>query len=215
MKTDSTYSHPTYKQFASIDSGEYREKIRFVNIHRKDLRSLPLMEYLMVMDGYAEALFEMGRFPDHIKVADHLIELSILHNVYELGEKDLYFESLFQKAASLYNLESYDDAIYILKQLLGMQSGNESCRLFLINCYVKKQAKVLHHIRATSLALLLSSALVIAFELFLVRPIWPHLTETAEFTRNALFLSGAAMLIIGEVGVRYKAVSKMYDHVRR
>jgi tetratricopeptide (TPR) repeat protein len=215
VKTDSTYSHPTSKHFASIDSGEYREKIRFVNIHRKDLKSLPLMEYLLVMDGYAEALFEMGRFPEHIKVADHLIELSILHNVYELGEKDLYFESLFQKAASLYNLERYDDSIYILKQLLGIKASNESCRLFLINCYVRKQAKLLNRIRSVSLVLLLSSAVVIAIELLLVRPIWPNITDPVEFTRNALFLSGAGMLIIGEVGVRYKAVSKMYDHVNR
>lgn len=214
MKTESTYSHPTYKQFASIDAGEYREKIRFVNLHRGDLRSLPLKEYLMIMDGYAEALFEMGKYTSHIKVADHLIELSIQHNVFEINEKDLYFESLFQKAASLYNLGCCDEAIYILNELLGIQPDNESCRLFLVNCHVRKKAPLLRKIRKVSLAILLASAVVIAIELLLVQSFWPALLEPVELTRNMLFLGGAGLLIVGEVGVRYKAVSKMYNRIR-
>jgi len=216
VKTDSTsYGHPTYKQFASIDSGEYREKIRFVNIHRSDLKSLPLKEYLFVMDGYAEALFEMGRYAAHIKVADHLIELSIQHNIFTLGEKDLYYESLFQKAASLYNLEQCDEAIYILKELLKIDPENESCRLFLVNCHVRNQASLLRRVRKVSLGVLLASAVVIAIELLLIRPLFPELTQPIEVTRNSLFLSGAVLLIFGEIGVRYRAVSRMYDHVNK
>ena len=210
MRTDSTsYKSTTYKQFLSIDAGEYKEKIRFVGLHSKDLKELPLAEYMQVMDGYAEALFETGRYEEHSVIADHIIEESIVHNIVDLGGKDLYFETLFQKAASLYNLERTDDAIYILCELLKMQSGNESCRLFLINCFIKKRSATLLKVRHVALAVILSSAFIIACELLIIKPFLPSFADTIEIVRNGLFLAGAGGLIIGELSVRYQAVREM------
>lgn len=216
MNTDSTtYSSSAYQAFFSIDPGEYKEKIRFMDRYRSALDTLTLDEYVEIMDAYAEALFETGRYQKHLDVADQLIELVIRNNISSVGEKDLYFETLFQKAASLYNLERTDEAIHILQELLKMDPHHESTRLFLVNCHVRKHRPQLRRIRSISIVSILLSAIVIVFELFIVRPMLDSWTPFVELARNSMFISGTVFLICGELWVRYRAVSRMYRFAQK
>jgi len=203
-----------YQEFKAIDSGEYREKIRFVDRNKSTLLDLPVIEYLEVMDAYAEALFETGRYSEHLPLTDHLVEMAIEYNVEEVNGRDLYFETLFQKAASLYNLDRLAEAMHVLQELLKINPRHESTRLFLINCHVEKQKRDLYLIRMVSLVLILSAALVIAVELLVVRSFFAQWTEQVEVLRNGLFVLGASILVIGELWVRYRAVSRVYDFSR-
>ena len=210
MKTESNiYTSSTFQAFCSIEKGDFKEKIRFCHRHMKEINNLPLEEYVKLLDSYGEALFETGRYLKHIEVADELVELSMEHNIVYLGEKDLYFDTLFQKAASCFNLHKTEEAIYILEQLQGMQPDNESARLFLINCYVRQGASRLSNLRKWSVVAILASAGIIAVELILIRPLVPSLTDIVEAGRNVLFLGGAVTLVTGEVWVRFRAVMKM------
>ena len=200
-----------YQEFKAIDSGEYREKIRFVDRNKSTLLDLPVVEYLEVMDAYAEALFETGKYGEHIPLADHLVEMAIEYNIGEVNGRDLYFETLFQKAASLYNLDRLPDAMHVLQELLKINPRHESTRLFLINCHVEKQKRDLYLIRAVSMVLILSAAVVIALELLVIRSFFAQWTYPVELLRNGLFILGASILVIGEVWVRYRAVSRVYD----
>lgn len=216
MKTESrAYSDATYKEFLTIEPGEYKEKVLFVDLNRDRLNTLSLMEYVRVMNAYAEALFELGKFGAHIEIADELIELAIIHNVRTLGGKDLYLETLFQKAASLYNLEKLDEAIYILRELLKISPDDESARLFLINCHIRERGNTLYMTRLVSIIAILLSACIIAVEILLVRPKYPEFSKDIELTRNLMFLSGTAILIFGELVVRYRAVVEMYRFAKR
>ena len=203
-----------YQEFKAIDSGEYREKIRFVDRNKSTLLDLPVMEYLEVMDAYAEALFETGKYKDHLPLTDHLVEMAIEHNIGEVNGRDLYFETLFQKAASLYNLDRLAEAMHVLEELLKINPRHESTRLFLINCHVEKQKQNLQTIRMISMVLILSSACVIALELLVVRTFFERWIQLVEMIRNGLFILGASILIIGELYVRYRAVSRVYDFSR-
>jgi tetratricopeptide (TPR) repeat protein len=215
MKTDLTAQAETaYHGFKAIDSGEYREKISFVDRNKGAIRELPVVEYAEVMDSYADALFEMGKYADHIPLADHLAELAIEYNLGIINGRDLYYETLFQKAASLYNLDRLHEAMHILQELVKIDPKHESTRLFLINCHVEKHKRKLHLIRTVSLALIACSALVIGFELLLIRSFLPEYLHTVELIRNTLFLSGAAILLAGELYIRYRAVSRVYDFSR-
>jgi tetratricopeptide (TPR) repeat protein len=211
VKTESpAYTDATFKEFLAIESGEYKKKVRFVALNREKLNALSLLAYVRVMNEYAEALFELGRFRTHIEVADELIELSIIHNVTHVGEKDLYQETLFQKAASLYNLKKLDQAIYILRELLRINPDNESARLFLVNCHVRQRDSTLQRSRKLSIVVILISVCIITVELLLIRPQFPAMTARVELTRNVMFLAGTAILLFGEIAVRYRAVSEMY-----
>lgn len=207
MSTKSNiYASSTFQAFCAIEQGDYREKIRFCAINRREINNLPLEEYVRVLSSYGEALFETGRYVKHLRVADELIELSITHNIVEVDDRDLYFDTLFQKAASYYNIRSTDKAIHILRELAGMQPENESVRLFLINCYIRTGSAKLTNLRKWSVIMILASAGIIAFELLIVRPFLPEATGAVEATRNSLFLGGAVVLLSGEAWVRYKAI---------
>lgn len=214
MKARSTtYTSTAYQAFFAIDKGEFREKIRFIHKYKEAIRKMPLSEYVDVMDTFAEALFETGKFDRHIEVADELIELAIMQNIRIVHDRDLYFETLFQKAASLYNLDRIHDAIHILQELLRINPKHESARLFLINCHVRVQNEVHRRIRKVSMFGILGAAGIIAIELLLIRPFIPEIVDTVEMTRNVLFISSVATLLAGELWVRYRAVSRMYKHV--
>ena len=204
----------TYEAFLAIEEGAYKEKIQFIEENFFKLRDLDADEYFDVMVLYGEALFETGEYARQAKLADHILEMSIERNIVMHRDQDVYFETLFKKAASLHNLEKMDQAIHILKELIKINPDHESTKLFLINCIIRQKKPTVRPYRNFSLGLLLSSALVIAIEVIFVQRLWPSWTVIVEMLRNGLFISGVILLIAGEVMVRYRAVEDVYSFSR-
>lgn len=202
----------TYEAFLAIEQNAYKEKIDYIEENFFMLRELDADEYFDMMVLYAEALFETGEYSRQAKLADHILEMSIERNIVIHRGEDVYFETLFKKAASLHNLEKVDQAVHILKELLKINPDHESTKLFLINCIIRQKKSTIRPYRNISLILLLASALVIAFELLFVRSLWPGWTTVVEIVRNGLFICGVILLITGEVMVRYKAVEDVYSY---
>jgi tetratricopeptide (TPR) repeat protein len=209
-----SYRSKTYEAFLAIEETAYKEKIRFIEENFFKLRDLDTEEYFDMMVLYGEALFETGEYARQAKLADHILEMSIERNIIMHRDQDIYFETLFKKAASLHNLEKIDQAVHILKELIKINPDHESTKLFLINCLIRQKKPTVRPYRNISLILLLSSALVIAAELIFVRWLWPSWTVIIEMLRNGLFLSGVILLIAGEVMVRYRAVEDVYSFSR-
>lgn len=204
----------TYEAFLAIDEGAYKEKIQYIEENFFMLRQLESDEYFDMMVLYGEALFEAGEYARQAKLADHIVEMSIGRNIVRHRDQDVYFETLFKKAASLHNLDKIDQAVHILKELVKINPDHERTKLFLINCLIRQKKPTVRPYRNISLLLLLSSAVVIATELILVRRLWPSWTGIIEIVRNGLFISGVILLIAGEVMVRYRAVEDVYSFSR-
>jgi len=201
----------TYEAFLAIEPGAYKEKIQYIEENFFMLRELDADEYFDMMVLYAEALFETGEYGRQAKLADHILEMSIERNIIIHRGRDIYFETLFKKAAALHNLDRIDQAVHILKELLKINPDHESSKLFLINCIIRQKKYSVRPYRNMSLILLLMSACVIAFELLFVRSIWPSWINIVEMIRNGLFITGVILLIAGEVMVRYRAVEDVYS----
>jgi tetratricopeptide (TPR) repeat protein len=204
----------TYEAFLSIEAGAYKEKIDFIEENFFLLRELHPGEYFDMMVLYGEALFETGEYGRQAKLADHIIEMSIERNIVIHRGQDVYYETLFKKAASMHNLEKIEPAVHILKELIKINPDHESTKLFLINCIIRQKKAMVRPYRTISLMMLLSSALIIAVELILVRGLWPSWVAIVEIFRNGLFIGGVLLLITGEVLVRYKAVEDVYTFTR-
>jgi tetratricopeptide (TPR) repeat protein len=200
----------TYDAFLAIDQYAYKEKIQYIEENIFMLRELDAGAYFDMMVLYGEALFETGEYARQAKLADHIVEMSISQNIVMHRDKDVYFETLFKKAASLHNLDKIDGAVHILKELVKINPDHESSKLFLINCLIRQKKSLVRPYRNLSLILLLSSALVIGAELIFVKRLWPSWTMIMEMVRNGLFISGVILLIAGEVIVRYRAVEDVY-----
>ena len=205
----------TYEAFLAIEAAAYKEKIDFIEENFFMLRELHADEYFDIMVLYGEALFETGEYNRQAKLADHIIEMSMERNIILHRGQDIYFETLFKKAASLHNLDQLDKAVHILKELIKMNPDHESTKLFLINCLVRQKKSMVRPYRNISLVLLLSSAVVIAFELLIVNSVWPTWSSIVEIIRNGMFISGVILLITGEVMVRYRAVEDVYSFSRQ
>jgi len=205
----------TYEAFLAIEAGAYREKIQFIEENFFMLRELHGDEYFDMMVLYGEALFETGEYNRQAKLADHIIEMCMERNIVLHRGQDIYFETLFKKAASLHNVDQIDKAVHILKELIKMNPDHESTKLFLINCLIRQKKAIVRPYRSISLILLLTSALVIALEILLVRSLWPKWASVIEIARNALFIAGVILLIAGEVIVRYRAVEDVYSFSRQ
>ena len=204
----------TYESFLAIDAVAYKDKIQFIEENFFMLRELEADEYFDMMVLYSIALFETGEYHRHAKLADHILEMSMERNIVYHRHEDIYFETLFKKAASLYNLEKIDQAVHILKELVKINPDHESTKLFLINCLIRQKKSIVRPYRNISLVLLLVSAAVIAIELALVRPLWPVWVQVVEIIRNGLFIAGVLFLIAGEVMVRYRAVEDVFAFSR-
>jgi tetratricopeptide (TPR) repeat protein len=204
----------TYEAFLAIDEGAYKEKIQYIEENFFMLRQLEAEEYFDMMVLYGEALFEAGEYARQAKLADQIVEMSIERNILKHRDQDVYFETLFKKAASLHNLDKIDQAVHILKELIKINPDHERTKLFLINCLIRQKKPTVRPYRNISLGLLLSSAIIIAVELILVRRLWPSWTSIIEIIRNGLFISGVILLITGEVMVRYRAVEDVYSFSR-
>ena len=72
-----------------IDSGDFREKVRYAEKNMNLLQKLESLEYFEVMVRYNEALFELGNFDKQIKTADVILEMSITHNITRYNGKDI------------------------------------------------------------------------------------------------------------------------------
>lgn len=214
MRRYYTSRSDTYDAFLAIEAGDYKEKIRFIEENFFMLRELDAEEYFDMMVLYGEALFETGEYARQAKLADHILEMSIERNIVIHRDQDVYFETLFKKAASLHNLEKIDQAVHILKELIKINPDHERSKLFLINCLIRQKKPAVRPYRHFSLVLLLSSAVVIAFELVLVRRLWPSWITITELVRNGMFIGGVILLIAGEVMVRYRAVEDVYSFSR-
>src|SRR6187431_131380 len=159
----------TYDAFLAIDGSAYKEKIQFIEENFFMLRELEAEEYFDMMVLYGEALFETGEYSRHAKLADHILEMSMERNIIMHRGQDVYFETLFKKAAALHNLDNIDQAVYILKELIKINPDHESTKLFLINCIIRQKKPTVRPYRNISLVVLLLSAVVIAFELIVGR----------------------------------------------
>jgi tetratricopeptide (TPR) repeat protein len=215
MKNPYATRSETYETFLAIEAAAYREKILFIEENFFMLRELHGDEYFDMMVLYGEALFETGEYGRQAKLADHIIEMSMERNIIFHRGQDIYFETLFKKAASLHNLDQIDKAVHILKELIKMNPDHESTKLFLINCLIRQKKAIVRPYRSISLVLLMTSALVIAVELLLVNTLWPNWSSIVEIVRNGLFISGVVLLIAGEMIVRYRAVEDVYSFSRQ
>lgn len=204
----------TYEAFLVLEPGAYKEKIQYIEENFFMLRELDAEEYFDMMVLYSEALFEIGEYARQAKLADHILEMSIERNIVLHRNQDVYFETLFKKAAALHNLDKIDQAVHILKELLKINPDHESTKLFLINCLIRQKKSSVRPYRNISLTLLLLSAFVIAFELLFVTRLWPSWTSIIEMIRNGFFIFGVILLITGEVMVRYRAVEDVYSFAR-
>ncbi len=195
----STYHSKIYRGFKEIEPNEHHARVRYYETYEDQIRQLDFSEYFELLIAYTDALFEVGAYQNHVLMADQAIEMSIANNIRFYNKKDIFYELLFKKAASCFNLMQYKEAEHILRELIKIDPYNEMSIRFLKKCLIRKKPKHFLNIRAVCILLFLLSALIISVELIFIRPLYEMYSAEVETARNATFLSGILILSGGEL----------------
>ncbi|MEO5583085.1 MAG: hypothetical protein ABIR66_10355 [Saprospiraceae bacterium] len=210
------YSPSTvYGHFQEIDPQSYNTIIRFFNEHAEEIKALDFEDYFEVLNAYVYSLFEVGAYQKHAMMADVVIEATIINNLKVYHGIDLYEKTLFQKSASLYHLQLFEESAYILSELIKINPSENTYRDFLIKNKLQNKPKYLVRSQGISIVLYFVSIFIIAISAFYFDPFLPSWSVRAEYWRNTSFLCGTAFLVGSEALHRFKAWWLAYDLVEK
>ena len=184
-----------YRDFKDIDGSEYHTLIRFYEAKKSDINHLTFELYFDILVDYTNALFEVGAYTKHITTVNQIIQLSIEYNIQFYRGEDIYFKSLYQKAAAHFNLLEQDEAIHILKELIKIAPYHGLSILFLKKCMHRSQPNYIKIARATSIVLFLGAAIITAIEVMVIHPFSPMYTTIFEQFRFATLGLGIFVLV--------------------
>jgi tetratricopeptide (TPR) repeat protein len=204
-----TYKSQLYRNFRAIEAGEYRKLVYFYERNAKEISKLDFPEYFELLVTYTNALFEIAAYQKHLKMADTVIEISFMENITEVRGQEILRPTLFQKAASYYNLAKYSKTIYVLSELIKIDPTDQEVARFMERAIRKNRPQLIGHTRAVAIFLFLTTALIISIEALIIRNFYPQHTPIVELTRNGLFILGGVVLLGGEIVHRLRAKSEV------
>ncbi len=204
-----------YRDFKDIDGSAYHTIVRFYESQAEKIAQLEFETYFDILVDYTNALFEIGAYAKHLKEGEKIIRLSIEHNIQFYKGQDIYFKSLFQKAAAHYNLLEYKKAEYILKELIKIAPYNTLPIRFLKKCKSQSRPSYIKTGRAASIGLFFIAALVAAIEVMVINPFAPEKLSFVEHLWIGILGVGIFILITTFFYHRYKMNAEVDDLVRQ
>ncbi len=206
MFLDPVQSYNVYWAFKEIDEQAHTSVIRFYEAQRDQISNLQFDEYFEMLIVYANALFETGKYYKHLAVCDRIIEASIDSNIHFHRGEDIYYTTLFRKAASYFNVGKIDSCLHILRELLKMDPSDKYVQAFYRKCKRCVVPNYVNFYRAAGILLFLCTAFVIALELLVFRPFYPDFYQIAWISSCVLF--GLGLLSIVGSDLYYRRVVK-------
>ena len=81
-----TYHSAAYRRFKAIPPNAFREIVRYYEENETAVGQLDFEEYFEITLAYTEALFECGKYREHLVMADPVLETVIRQNIFLLAE---------------------------------------------------------------------------------------------------------------------------------
>jgi tetratricopeptide (TPR) repeat protein len=209
MNQPQTYYSQLYQNFRAIEAGEFRKLVHFYERNEKEILKLEFQEYFELLVTYTNALFEIAAYQRHLLMADVVIEISFMENITEIGGQEIFRSTLFQKAASYYNLVDFPKAIHVLTELIKIEPNDHEVAEFLERCIRKSRPQLIRHTRAIAIFLFLATALIISVEALIVRNFYLDYVSLFELTRNCTLILGVFILVTGALAQRLRAKSEV------
>jgi len=213
MQHFKTYHSPIYRSFKALEASDYRAVVRFFEKHEKSIIQLEFDEYFEMLVSYSNSLFETGSFAKHVLMSDVVIEASIEQNVQYFHGEDVYYNTLFRKAASFYNLYEHNKAEHILKELIKMDPFNNEAIMFLKKCLHDRKSILIKNMRALAMILFLLTPMIIAGEVLFISHFYPNWEQVIRSFWMITFLAGWVCYLSGDLIHRFRETRKVDRYV--
>jgi len=198
MGISTDFERSIFERFLAIESGSYREIVHFYEDYRDRIFSLDVQKRFEIHVCYIEALFEMGKYKEVLFNIDDAIETAIVFDYSTLFGADIYFNLLLKKAVALYHLHKVEESLIVTKQLLSMSPDEPNVRFFFKEIMLFKCRKLVLPTRVFFISGLITTTVLMAFELLVVWPFYNEIGESVTRIRNILFLFSVLIFISGE-----------------
>lgn len=199
-----TYHSQMYRNFRAIDRSEFRRIVRFYERYEKSILVLDFEEYFEMVVVYTQSLFEISEYRKHILMTDVVVKTSILENISHIRGEEIYKSTLFQKAASHYNLREYSKSKHVLCELLKMDP-NDSLSIRFIGRVLRDDKPVyINYTRAISIFLFLMAVILVCVQVLIVKPFYTLYDPIIDVSRNSVFGLGVVLLVGGELWHRWR-----------
>lgn len=183
-------------------------KVKYYLDKIKNNDTLDYYEKLELSIDYAFALFEIGKYEKYLYIVDEIIEQVIEEDIREVNGADVFESLLFKKAACHYNLEEYDGAIYILRQLVNINNKEYIYKNLLSRAIRRDRQKNNNGILQPITVLCFIAFIVLKLaDIFLIEPFYYEYHLTTAIAMYTFLFSGITNLVIGYTRyliVRYK-----------
>lgn len=189
---------PIFEKFKELDREQPRDIVHFFKKHEVAFKELDFNEQNHLLAAYGDALFTLGRYRPYLKVADCLIELSILQNVRFVQGEDIYRKSLYQKGLAYFYLHDYRAASHIARELIKISPGHRAYRNLLRRCMVRERPPYVLRLIRGGAAIYFFCVLLVVIEFVFVARFHEEYQPYIEYFRIGAFGVGLLALIGGE-----------------
>ncbi|TVR77782.1 MAG: hypothetical protein EA409_11230 [Saprospirales bacterium] len=202
------------KKFQQEGLESYRSIVRFYEHNSVEIDALEFKDFFSVYIEYVDALYEIGAHHKFIKLADEVIELSVLNNVSFFEGKDVFEYFIYKKANALINIGLLDQAEKVALELLKIDSDNQRYRALVNKVYYSRRSVSRINMRMSGVVFIFISALVIPFDLFAF-PAFGIEAPLVKLIQLTLFSIGLIYLAAAEVSSYFYSRNIVNEHIKR
>jgi len=192
-------NHTLFMGFLRIPIGSYREVVHFYEDYRSEIAQLGFQEQFEIQACYIEALFAMEKYREVLFQVDNVIETAIAFNFSRMWGVDIYFNLLCKKAMSLYHMGRIEEAGKLAVQLLYIDPRDVVIKNFYKHLLLRKSLHLVTPTRVFYISGLLTTILLMMFELLVIWPFYNELDPLIGKVRNIVFIGAIVVFIMGEV----------------
>ena len=204
LQKETKYQSKVFRDFKMLDKRNYHSIVRFCEEHRRVIDALNFDEYFILELNYVNALFETEAYKKHIKVANTVIEQSIMHNIQYWQGEDIYLKTLYQKAQSHYYLQEYKPTLHIIKELIKLKPNDKEYLRLFKRCVALDGAVFLKNMRAVGVLLFLLAAGLFVINILIVENFYAAYSQAFSYISMAVVSLGGILLLWSVSIHRYK-----------
>ena len=199
MSISTDRNQTLFAGFLDIRTGLHRDIIHFYEDYRAEIRLMDIRERFEIQACYIEALYAMEKYREVLLHVDEVIETAIDHHFSRLYGIDFYFNLLAKKAMSYFHSGRSAEATHLLLQLLYIEPHDSVIRSYYKHTLLRKSLPLVTPTRVFYISGLLTTIILMTFELLVIWPFYEDLDPFISKIRNVVFIGAIVIFIFGEL----------------
>lgn len=196
MNQEVTYHREVLGEYQRIAEHNNAQKISFYKNNEQRISNIPINERIDIVLDFHEALFSNGEYQEYLDRVDAIVEALFDSDVFPSFDKKSLYTLLFNKAKCLYNLHHIEESEHTLQMLVKMDAGkSDICKLLLERIFRKKRELSKFKSRGIVIALILGSAILSIWSVFVIDPFYPEQLTGYRIAVVSLFILGCGIWI--------------------